>query len=117
MAHLGRSSLHYLSTTDEIVDKTPRTRALRVIPETDHSFNRLFGLREDSESMHHHLKMTLLNGRARSVGRHRQLFDFHGYQAHVAITALLAWHHRTGADLSRWFGQWKPPNHAVSAAA
>jgi len=111
------TKIRHNSTTDEIVDKTPRTRSLRVIPETDHSFARLFGLREDSESMHHHLKMTLINGRARSVGRHRQLFDFHGYQAHVAITALLAWHHRTGADLSRWFGQWRPPNHAVSAAA
>jgi hypothetical protein len=81
------------------------------------SFSRLLGVREDSESMHHHLKMMLPNGRARSVGRHRQLLDFHGYQVHIAITALLAWHHRTGADLSRWFGQWKPPNHAVSAAA
>ena len=109
--------IRHNSYEHEIADKTPRTRALRVIPETDDSFNRLFGLREDSESMHHHLKMTLLNGRARSVGRHRQLFDFHGYQAHVAITALLAWHHRTGADLSRWFGQWKPPNHAVATAA
>jgi len=110
------TKIRHNSTTDEIADKTPRTRALRVIPETDVSFNRLFGLSEDSESMNHHLKMTLLNGRARSVGRHRKLFDFHGYQAHVAITALLAWHHRTGADLSRWFCQWKPPNHAVSAA-
>ena len=111
------TKIRHNSTTDEITDKTPRTRSLRVIPETDDSFNRLFGLREDSESMHHHLKMMLPNGRARSVGRHRQLLDFHGYQAHVAITALLAWHHRTGADLSRWFGQWKPPNHAVATAA
>ncbi len=113
----AKTKIRHNSTADEITDKTPRTRSLRVIPETDDAFNRLFGLREDSESMHHHLKMTLLNGRARSVGRHRQLFDFHGYQAHVAITALLAWHHRTGAELSRWFGQWKPPNHAVATAA
>lgn len=109
--------IRHNSYNHEITDKTPRTRALRVIPETDDSFARLFGLREDSESMHHHLKMTLPNERARSVGRHRQLFDLHGYQAHLAITTLLAWHHRTGADLSRWFGQWKPPNHAVAAAA
>jgi hypothetical protein len=54
------------------------------------SFGRLLGVREDSESMHHHLKMMLPNGRARSVGRHRHLLDFHGYQAHVAITARMA---------------------------
>jgi hypothetical protein len=111
------TQIRHNSTTDEIADNTPRTRALRVIPETDDSFSRLFGLREDSESMHHHLKMTFLNGRARSVGRHRQLFDFHGYQAHVAITALLAWHHRTGADLSHWFGRWRPPDRALPVAA
>jgi hypothetical protein len=111
-------SLHFSSLRQEAQSCDPcLDLVLRVIPETDHSFNRLFGLREDSESMHHHLKMMLPNGRARSVGRHRQLFDFHGYQAHVAITALLAWHHRTGADISRWFGQWKPPNHAVATAA
>jgi hypothetical protein len=64
--------------------------ALEVIPETDDSFIQPFGVDEDFESTHQHLKMTLLNGRARSVGRHRQLFDFHGYEAHVAITTRIS---------------------------
>ena len=61
------TKIRHNSTTNEIADKTPRTRALRVIPETDDSFNRLFGLREDSESMHHHLKMTMPNQRPNTV--------------------------------------------------
>ena len=68
----NRTDTYRFYGTWQIPDKTPRARALRVIPETDDSFNRLFGLREDSESMHHHLKMMLPNGGARSVGRHRQ---------------------------------------------
>ena len=38
------------------------TSDLRVIPETDDSFARLFGLREGSESVHDHLEMKLPNG-------------------------------------------------------
>jgi len=67
--------------------------------------------------MHHHLKTTMTNRRARSVGRHRQLFEFIGYQIALATKTLLAWHHRTGSDISRWFGQWKPPNHTAKNAA
>ena len=66
------------------------------------SYCRLFGLCEDHESMLHHRKMTLLNGRARSVVRHPQLVDLHGYQAHVAIKALIALTIRTGAPLDEF---------------
>ena len=31
------------------------------------------------------------------------------YQIHVLITALLAYHNRTGADMTRWFGQHQLP--------
>ena len=111
------TQIRHNSTDTEIANNTPRTRALRVIPETDKSFDRYYGLREDTESMHHHLKTTMTNRRARSVGRHRQLFEFIGYQIALATKTLLAWHHRTGSDISRWFGQWKPPNHAAKNAA
>ena len=65
------TKIRHNSTTDEIADKTSRTCALRVIPETDGSFNRLFGLREDSESMHHHPKMTMPNQRPNTVRNFR----------------------------------------------
>ena len=33
----------------------------------------------------------------------------HSYQIHMAVTALVAYHNRTGADMSRWFGQHQLP--------
>jgi hypothetical protein len=83
---------------------------LRVIPETDDSINRLFGLREDSESMHHHLKSHLINRRARTVGLQRQQLNMHAYQATTAIKALIAHSIRTGAPLDEFFGNWRPPD-------
>ena len=67
----AKTKIRHNSTADEIADKTPRTRSLRVIPEIDESFNRLFGLREDSESMHHHPKMTMPNQRPNTVRNFR----------------------------------------------
>ena len=106
----AKTKIRHNSATDEIADKTPRTRALRVIPETDDSFNRLFGLREDSESMHHHLKSHLINRRARTVGLQRQQLNMHAYQAITAIKALIAHSIRTGAPLDEFFGNWRPPD-------
>jgi len=109
--------IRHNSTKSEVADNRRRTRGLRVVPESDDSFDRLFGHREDSESTNHHLKMTYPNGRARSVGRHRQFFDLFGYQAHLAITTLLAWNFRTGGDIGQWFGRWRPPERVSAKAA
>jgi hypothetical protein len=89
---------------------------LRTIPESDADFSRLYGVREDTESMHHHLKSSLPNGRARCVGVLRNLINFHAYQLRTAVTALLAWARRTGSDLQQWFGHWRPPDHQRLAA-
>jgi hypothetical protein len=46
----------------------------------------------------------------RALGLERRELQLRGYQTHQGITALLAWHYRTGGDLSRYFGEWKPPD-------
>lgn len=41
------------------------------------------------------------------------------YQVHTLVTALLAFHNRTGADLAAWFGDHDPPckrRHLARAA-
>ena len=48
--------------------------------------------------------------RVRAVGLERRELQLRGYQIHQGITALLAWHYRTGGDVSRYFGTWDPPN-------
>jgi starvation-inducible outer membrane lipoprotein len=79
--------------------------------------DQLYGLREDTESMHHHLKERLGNGRARCVGPQRQRINLHAYQLRTSMTAVLAWHLRTDADLTPWFGRWQPPGRAGPVAA
>ena len=105
---LGR--IRHNSTEDEIATGHRRTRALRPIPPGTDEFHRLFGLREDSESMHHHLKSHLINRRARTVGLQRQQLNMHAYQAITAIKALIAHSIRTGASLDEFFWNWRPPD-------
>ena len=98
------------STDDERANNKRRTRALRTIPPTDPDWRRLFGGREDTESMHNHMKEKWFGRRVRAVGLERRELQLRGYQIHQGITALLAWHYRTGGDVSRYFGAWDPPN-------
>jgi hypothetical protein len=51
-----------------------------------------------------------MNRRARSVGLAQREFDLRGYQMHQMVVALMAWKIRTGGDVSRYFGEWKPPD-------
>jgi len=60
--------------------------------------------------MHNHMKEKWFGRRVRAVGLERRELQLRGYQIHQGITALLAWHYRTGGDVSRYFGEWKPPD-------
>lgn len=90
---------------------------LRIFCEGEAEFARIFGRREDTESLHNDLKRRLPNRRARCVGLLRQRLSLHAYQANSCVTALIAWHLRTGGDISRWFGEWRPPGAALPVAA
>ena len=84
-------------------------RALRVIPSSDPDYDRLYGLREDVESINNHLKERLRYGRSHTIGAHRQQLNLIGYQIHTLITALTSHHQRTAKPLTEWFGQHQPP--------
>ena len=111
-AHLqGLSTwIRHSSTDAERATGKRRTRALRTIPPTDTDWRHLFGGREDTESMHNNMKEKWFGRRVRAVGLERRELQLRGYQTHQGITALLAWHYRTGGDVSRYFGEWKPPD-------
>lgn len=102
--------IRHSSTDDERANGKRRTRALRTIPPTDADWRTLFGGREDTESMHNNMKEKWFGRRVRAVGLERRELQLRGYQIHQGITALLAWHYRTGGDVTRYFGEWKPPN-------
>ncbi len=85
-----------LANTTTIIrhDNQPNT-ALRIIPETDPDFDRLYGLREDVEAINGHIKARLPNKRARSVGTKRQQLNLSTYQLSTAITCLINHQTRT----------------------
>ena len=89
-----------------------RSRALRIFPESDQRFDDIFGLREDSESANSDYKNRLWNKRCRTMRHESVEFNNIGYQMHVLITALVAYHNRTGADMSEWFGLHELPTKA-----
>ena len=89
-----------------------RSRALRIFPESDRRFDDIFGLREDSESANSDYKNRLWNKRCRTMRHESVEFNNIGYQMHVLITALVAYHNRTGADMSEWFGLHELPTKA-----
>ena len=104
--------IRMFSSEADIAAGKPRPRYLRSIPLNDPDFTRLYGLREDTESMHNDYKSRLVNRRARSVGLARREMDIRGYQMHQMVVALMAWKIRTGGDVSEFLGQWEPPERA-----
>ena len=113
----ARTMIRHNSEPTERANNRRRTRSLRPIPENDPDFANLYGVREDTESMHHHLKQRMWNGRARCIGLQRQTINHHAYQTRTGLTALLAYHYRTNADLTTWFGKWRPPGTSIALAA
>ncbi|MFM8238160.1 MAG: hypothetical protein ACKOBG_10485 [Actinomycetota bacterium] len=109
--------VRHTATDDELASGRLRTRALRPIPESEPTFARLYGGREDVESFNRHLKELLPDQRLRCVGILRNTINLTGHQIGLAITALLAHHRRTASDLSAWFGEWRPPATLLRAAA
>ena len=103
----ARTRVRHTRTIQERAQGRSRCRALRVFPESDRRFSDIFGRREDSESVNADFKSRLWNGRCRVLRHHSVEFCNIGYQVHVLITALVAHSQRTGADLSRWMGQYE----------
>ena len=50
----------------------------------------------------------MLHRRARSTTARRVNLDLLAFQTKETVTALIAHHKRTGADMSKWFGQRSP---------
>ena len=108
----AKARVRHTRTTSERIAGKSRSRALRIFPESDHRFGDIFGLRQDSESTNSDHKNRLWNKRCRTLRHESVEFNHIGYQMHVLITALVAYHNRTGADMSEWFGLHELPTKA-----
>ncbi len=109
--------IRVFSSEADLAAGKPRPRYLRSIPPNDPDFSRLYGLREDTESMHNDYKSRLANRRAGSVGLARREMDIRGYQMYQMVVALMAWKIRTGGDVSEFLGRWEPPERALRRKA
>ena len=97
--------IRHTRTAAERAAGKSRSRAMRIFPESDARFGEVFGLRQDSESTNSDTKNRLWNRRCRTMGHNSVELNAVSYQVHTLVTALLAYHNRTGADLTAWFGQ------------
>ena len=105
----AKTKIRLDSTADERAGRARRrTLALRGISEADPCFRPSFGVREDAESTFSTLKTPMLHRRARSITARRVNLDLLAFQTKETVTALIAHHKRTGADVSKWFGQRSP---------
>ena len=110
--------IRHNSTTEERKHGKRRTRVLRLIPEgTDPDFQRIFGLRQDTESTNSHYKYLLPHGRARTATTTRQHLNLIAYRFNIMIKGLISHHQRTGTPLERWFGEHQPRVRAAPAKA
>ena len=105
----AKARVRHTRTAAERLAGKSRSRALRIFPETDQRFHDIFGIREDSESTNSDHKNRLWNRRCRTLRHESVEFNNIGYQIHVLITALVAFHNRTGADMTGWFGLHEMP--------
>ena len=74
-----------------------RTEHVRPIPPSDPDFPRLYGRRNDSESLNRSLEDTLFLGRAHSLGWRRQQVEMLGWA--VMVNALTMARHRAAESL------------------
>ena len=84
----GTVSIRIDQTEDDTRRGFNRTENVRVIPPSDADFRRLFGRRQDAESMNRAYEDSLYLGRAHSLGHLRQQVDFLGWAVSVNSLAL-----------------------------
>lgn len=113
----AETRVRHTRTDKELRANQSRSKALRVFPESDERFAVLYPRRSDSESGHADKKSRMWKGRCRTLRHESVEFNAIAYQIHMAVTALVAYHNRTGADMSRWFGKHQLPRKVRRQAA
>lgn len=84
----GTITVRLHGNNDDTRRRFNRTENVRPIPADDPDFDRLYGRRNDAESINRHLDDTLWLGRAHSVGRYRQGLNLLTYALCVNGLAL-----------------------------
>ncbi len=93
----GQITVRLHQNEDDRKRKFNRTENIRPIPPRDPDFPRLYGRRNDSESLNRALEDTLFLGRAHSLGWRRQQVEMLGWA--LMVNAMTMARHRAAEDL------------------
>ncbi len=89
----------FVSPHPEPTGGNSRPDLIRLIPQADPDFARIYGLRNDSETLNSMFKRSLLIDRATSLGWRRQVLDLLGFG--LLNNALALHHHQAVSNLPR----------------
>jgi hypothetical protein len=91
----GVLTIRLHANQDDTQRRFNRTENVRPIPADDPDFTRLYGRRNDAESINRHLDDTLWLRRAHTIGHHRQTLNLYTYALGInAIATQLHQHQR-----------------------
>ena len=93
----GQITVRLHQDDEDRARKFNRTENVRPIPPSDSDFPRLYGRRNDSESLNRSLEDTLFLGRAHSLGASRQQVEMLGWA--LMVNALTLARHRAAEDI------------------
>ena len=93
----GQITVRLHQNDDDRKRRFNRTENVRPIPPADPDFPRLYGRRNDSESLNRALEDTLFLGRAHSLGWRRQQVEMLGWA--LMVNAMTMARHRAAEDL------------------
>ena len=93
----GQITVRLHQDDEDRTRKFNRTENVRPIPPSDPDFSRLYGRRNDSESLNRSLEDTLFLGRAHSLGAARQQVEMLGWA--LMVNALTLARHRASEDI------------------
>ena len=93
----GQITVRLHQDDEDRARKFNRTENVRPIPPSDPDFPRLYGRRNDSESLNRSLEDTLFLGRAHSLGAARQQVEMLGWA--LMVNALTLARHRAAEDI------------------
>jgi len=95
----GQITVRLHQNEEDKARKFNRTENVRPIPPSDPDFPRLYGRRNDSESLNRGLEDTLFLGRAHSLGWRRQQVEMLGWA--LQVNAMTLARHRSAGSLEK----------------
>ena len=111
-----RTRIRLNSSKLEIKNRLRRTVSLRGIFDNDPDFDRIYGRRNTTESLHADIKRLLPEGRFWVRGLERKTRVMHNYQVFNNLRCVVMACKNNDQVMQKYFGNWRPWNSKAQAA-